>query len=438
VLGHGTVPLPLSAGPFGSGRAGRTLGQFLNFALKRISMHNVGMRSERLIPSMALVFTLAIALSPVATQSAQAQTFTLLYTFTGGADGGLPQAGLVLDSAGNLYGTTDQGGSALRCQNGCGTVFKLDTAGHETVLHRFAGNKDGAVPACDRLLRDGAGNLYGTTSQGGTFSVGTIFRVGPTGKEAVVAFSGGANGGFPLSGLVADTAGNAYGTTFSRGSGCPPQGCGTVFKVNSAGEETALYSFTGGTDGGTPEAGLVRDGTGNLYGTTRLGGGAHNAGTVFKVDSTGKETVLYSFTDGADGGFPYAGLVRDSAGNLFGTTLAGGTSGGGTVFKVDSAGKETVLYSFTNGADGGYPYAGLVRDGAGNLYGTTSTGGAHFSGTVFKVDSTGKETVLHSFTNGADGGYPYAGLVRDGAGSLYGTTSTGGAYFLGTVFKIIP
>ncbi len=218
------------------------------------------------------------------------------------------------------------------------------------------------------------------------------------------------------------------------------QGDGTVFKVDTTGKETVLYSFgSAGGDGGIPIAGLVLDTQGNLYGTTYTGGTSGD-GTVFKVDMTGKETVLHSFTDSPDGSEPYyAGVVRDAQGNLYGTTVyGGGAPPEGTVFKVDTTGKETVLYSFAamNG-DGTHPKAGLVQDIHGNLYGTTYSGGAYGNGTVFKVDPTGKETVLYSFTGAkGDGAAPQAGLVLDMQGNLYGTTTTGGASGHGTVFKL--
>jgi uncharacterized repeat protein (TIGR03803 family) len=396
-------------------------------------VRNLRLPSKTLMSTISLASILSIALA-TATQPAQAQTFSVLYTFTGGADGGTPYAGLVLDNQGNLYGTTVAGGAGLfDCPTGCGTVFKLDTAGKETVLHSFGEtSSDGEGPFYGYLVRDGAGNLYGTTDSGGTHGSGTIFRVSPTGKEVFFSFNG-SDGGFPLAGLVADTAGNFYGTTYVRGDGCPPYGCGTVFKVTSAGKETVLHSFTGAPDGDNPFAGLVADSAGNLYGTT-VTGGASGAGSVFKVEPNGKETVLYSFT-GLDGALPFGGLVRDSAGNLYGTTQAGGANFFGTVFELDTTGKETVLYSFTGGSDGATPYAGLVRDSAGNLYGTTSQGGMDNIGTVFEVDTTGKETVLYSFTGGTDGGLPYAGLARDSAGNLYGTSSN---YGWGAVFKITP
>jgi uncharacterized repeat protein (TIGR03803 family) len=205
---------------------------------------------------------------------------------------------------------------------------------------------------------------------------------------------------------------------------------------------TVLHRFTG-ADGRIPsEYGhLIEDPAGNFYGTT-VSGGASNWGVVFKLDTTGTETVLHSFTGSADGGYPLAGLIRDSAGNLYGTTQSAGIGLAGVVFKVDTAGTETVLYAFTGGADGAYPLGGLVRDSAGNLYGTASGGGASSQGAVFKVDTTGTETVLYSFTGGEDGGYPLAGLTQDSAGNLYGTTSYGGSGRVtsgdGVVFMLKP
>ena len=201
-------------------------------------------------------------------------------------------------------------------------------------------------------------------------------------------------------------------------------------------QRDGLHTFTGG-DGYQPYAGLVRDSAGNLYGTT-AGGGTYGAGVVFQLDATGAETVLYSFTGGADGATPVADVKRDSAGNLYGTTAGGGTYGAGVVFQLDATGAYTVRYTFTGGADGANPYARLVRDSAGNLYGTTVNGGAYGYGVVFKLDTTGAETVLHSFTGGKDGANPYAGLLLDSASNLYGTTYYGGAYGKGVAFKITP
>ncbi len=359
-------------------------------------------------------------------------TEQVLHSFTGGTDGAYPEAGLVRDAAGNLYGTTAHGGAY-----GYGTVFRVSASGTETVLHSFTYNGTDGVDPEAGLVRDTAGNLYGTTAQGGAYTYGTVFEVSASGTETVLhSFTGGADGASPYAGLVRDAAGNLYGTTVSGGA----YNYGTVFEVSASGTETVLHSFTGGTDGRNPGAGLVRDAAGNLYGTTAYGGSYSN-GTVFEVSASGTETVLHSFTGGTDGAYPGEGgpgLVRDAAGNLYGTTGEGGAYNYGTVFEVSASGAETVLYSFTGGAYGEYPAAGLVRDAAGNLYGTTVDSGIGAFGTVFEVSASGTETVLHSFTGGTDGASPRAGLVRDAAGNLYGTTVDGGAYTYGTVFEVTP
>jgi uncharacterized repeat protein (TIGR03803 family) len=210
-------------------------------------------------------------------------------------------------------------------------------------------------------------------------------------------------------------------------------GFGAVFKIDRAGRETVLYCFTGGTDGSLPAGGLVRDSAGNLFGTTAAGG-SFGAGVVFKIDSDGIFNVLYSFTGSADGGTPSAGLVLDSAGNLYGTAIAGGASGQGVVFRIDPSQKETVLHSF-NGSGGGSPYGRLVRDPAGNLYGTTYFGGAQSEGEVYALRPDGMFRVLHSFTGGTDGADPTSGLLFY-KGAIYGTTPYGGANLAGVVFKI--
>jgi uncharacterized repeat protein (TIGR03803 family) len=389
--------------------------------------------------ALALVVVLGrvLVITPSAEAHAEA-TFTVLYSFKYGTDGGIPDATLVRDATGNLYGTTRLGGNP-NCTNGCGTVFKLDTTGTETVLYSFAGPPlDGNDPQ-GSLVRDAAGNLYGTTRFGGINDFGTVFKIDTAGNETVLhSFNGRAPEGRYPNGLVRGVAGSLYGNTEKGGAPeCNPLGCGTVFKLHTTGKETVLYSFAGVPDGESPLAGVILDGAGNLYGTTDRGG-TFNSGTVFKLDTTGKENVLYSFTGGPDGQNPFAGLVRDAAGNLYGTTESGGASEKGTVFKLDTTGAETVLHSFGAGAtDGMNPGAGLLRDAAGNLYGTTQSGGANDMGTLFKVDGSGKLTILHSF-NGTDGAglFLRASLIRDAAGNLYGTTPTGGAFNVGTVFKL--
>jgi uncharacterized repeat protein (TIGR03803 family) len=298
-----------------------------------------------------------------------------------------------------------------------------------TVLHRFKGYPtDGDRPAQGRLIGDSTGKLYGATQNGGASDAGVVFKLDKTGETVLYSFTGGKDGAYPkLAGR--DPAGNLYGATPFGGA----SDYGVVFKLDTTGTETVLYSFTGGKDGASPYAGVIRDSTGDLYGTTAFGGSS-GAGVVFELDTTGTETVLYSFTGLGDGGTPIGGLDRDSAGNLYSTTVSGGASGDGVVFKLDTTGAETVLHSFT-GADGANPDAGVIRDAAGNLYGTTVSGGASGYGTVFKLDTGGTETVLYSFKGGADGSGPEAGLIRDPAGNLYGTTYGGGTC-CGVIFKV--
>ena len=397
----------------------------MNSAQRRGRISGIRLQSASVAVPLAFMLVLVVT-SP----SAQAQTFSVLHSFTGSPDGAYPFAGLVRDAKGNLYGTTSGGGASSY-----GTVFKLNSKNKETVLLSFIG---GGYPY-DALL-DVNGQLYGTTYSGGAADLGTVFKVNQSGKETVLySFTGSPDGKYPFAGLLRDAKGNLYGVTILGGR----FGNGVVFKLDKTGKETLLYTFTGGADGGVPlyYGSLVMDPAGNLYGTTQ-GGGA-GFGTVFKVTGKGKETVLHSFTGPPDGVAPFAGLVRDAKGNLYGTAL-GGTSGNGVVFKVDKTGKETVLYTFTGGADGGNPFEGLVRDAKGNLYGTTEVGGTSGLGTVFKVSSKGKETVMHSFTGGANGRIPFTALVWDTKGNLYGTTEQGGdvtcnpPYGCGTVFKLTP
>lgn len=264
----------------------------------------------------------------------------------------------------------------------------------------------------------------------------------------------GPNGSGPGGVLIRDSAGNLYGTTGTGGTGrCGNYGCGTAFKLNKNGKQIWLYSFKG-LDGEAPYAGLLRDAAGNLFGTTVYGGKSNQdecpfrCGVVFKVDKTRKETVLHKFTGDPDGYFPEALLVQDSAGNLYGTTYLGGAHGLGTVFKVDKSGKETVLYSFAGTPDGSGPYPGVTLDAAGNLYGVTNGGGNGTAcdfgcGTVFEVDTTGKETILHDFEGGQDGAGADSVLLFDSEGNLYGTTAAGGSgecggTGCGTVFELSP
>ncbi len=358
---------------------------------------------------------------------------TVLHTFTRGPYGNQPdQAGVILDEFGNLYGTT-----AFNGAGGQGTVYKLDASGNPTVVYTFPGPDGGQYPRASGVIFGSDGHLYGATNYGGGHGAGVLYQVDGAGDEKVLytfAFTTPNGFGQPDQGVIRDSDGNLYGATFI-GQADFGYGFGVVYKVDPAGHATVLHNFTNGADGGYPNN-VIRDSKGNLYGTGS-GGGASGAGVVFKIDPLGNETVLYSFTGGPDGGFPLGGLTFDSKGNLYGTTNGGGGSGAGVVFKLDTSGNETVLYSFTGGPDGGFPLGGLIFDSKGHLYGTTNGGGASGAGAVFKIDTSGNETALYSFTGGADGGFPlWVVLARDSAGNLYGTTAGGGTTGNGVVFKI--
>ncbi|HEY7095865.1 MAG TPA: choice-of-anchor tandem repeat GloVer-containing protein [Terriglobales bacterium] len=385
------------------------------------------MKSLLLTISFAIVTTLW---SPVT----QAQTFTVLHSFQFVPDAIDPQGGLIMDSLGNLFGTTLEGGTAFpRCAKGCGTVFTFSTDGHEQVLYSFnVTGSEGQFPN-GPLVLDLSGNFYGTTIGDGGAGWGTIFKLDSSGIATTLhTFTNGFDGSSPYGGLIRDEIGNFYGTTCQGGRFY----LGTIFRLDPAGKLQTMHAFKSLTDGYCPFGTLVRDPSGNLYGTTS-GGGLYNYGTVFKLDNTGTKKLLHSFRGGANGQFPYAGLILDSNGNLYGTTAGSYEDSYGTVFKLDKRGKETVLYRFTGGADGAHPYGGLVRDPSGNLYGTTLDG-ASFYGTVFEISSRGKFRVLHTFTGSSDGAFPYASLLRDSLGVIYGTTSGGGDQWSGTLFKIAP
>jgi uncharacterized repeat protein (TIGR03803 family) len=463
---------------------------------------------------------------------------TVLYSFTVGADGGSPYAGVIVDSGGNLYGTAYNGG-LTNCSGGCGVVYKVDQSGQETVLYSFTGGADGASPYAG-VISDPAGNLYGTTYGGGESGnpEGVVFRLSTSGVETVLhTFADGHPGGSPHAGLIRDSAGNLYGTasdvvykldasgqfTALRAFDCahggggelwtgvaldaagnlygttitptssdcgPPYGI--VYKLDTAGTLKVVYRFPGASHQERESApgfnaGVVLDSAGGIYGTTPYGGvsgmiykiggsgvtmlydfsgaaggtnpntvainamdgglygatyygGPANVGTVYELNPAGRETVLYGFSGGADGAYPSGVLARDSAGTLYGTTTRGGGANEGVVYKVDASGQFTVLHTFTGGADGGLPEAGVVLGSDGNLYGTTTFGGTGSKtglqeGVVFKLDPAGNETVLYSFTGLSDGGTPETGVVRDSSGDLYGTTLYGG-HGAGVVFKL--
>ena len=415
----------------------------------------------------------------------------VLYSFKGGtSDGGyyttagtlMSHAELLTDSSGNLYGTTQFGG-----QDNLGTVFKLAKGSGgsytENVLYSFQGGaSDGSWPVTG-LIADSNGNLYGTTLTGGTGSCtisgqpagcGTVFKLTKTSggsytENLLHSFQGGtSDGATPYAALTMDSSGNLYGTTGDGGAGSctnpvQPAGCGTVFKLalNSNGSytESVLYSFQGGTtDGNEPQAGLIMDSGGNLYGTTATGGSRScnnfiGCGTVFKLAPGGNgsytESLLYSFKGEPGDGAGPSDMVMDSGGNLYGTTAAGGTDGYsiGTVFKLTKGASgsyaESMLHSFQSGAVGGFgPEPGLIMDSGGSLYGAAQEGGADGYGAVFKMapGSGGSytESSLYSFQSGSsDGALPFAGVIMDSNGNLYGTTVMGGTNDQGMVFEIV-
>jgi uncharacterized repeat protein (TIGR03803 family) len=397
--------------------------------MKRTGQHPVW--SSAMCALARLVLVLVVLVSIVfQTELAQAQTFKVLHKFAG-SSGAYPYGGLMQDSAGTLYGTTYSGGSFS-----AGTIFAL-IYGAGPVLHSFRGS-DGSIPK-GGLIRDQNGVLYGTTQEGGAFGLGTVFALSNTGSLTTLhSFAGGSDGEYPFGGLVRDAQGNLYGTTQNGGdTTCsPPDGCGTVWKLSSSGTETVLHNFSG-TDGGIPAYGsLLLDKAGNLYGVTAYGGPS-NDGVIFRITTSGSYTVLHNFT-GADGSLAYGTPVPDGGGNLYGTAAQGGTYGGGTVWKLSSTGALTVLHHFTGGTgDGAYPLAGLVRDTTGNLYGVTYYGGSAGQGSVFKVKGRAF-TLLHSFNCASDGCYPVGALIRDENGILYGTGNVGGAHGVGTVWKLTP
>jgi uncharacterized repeat protein (TIGR03803 family) len=371
-------------------------------------------------------------------------------------DGATPIGGLVEDPQGNLYGTTSGGGLY-----NCGTIFRISNQKTEK-YDSFAPGVNESCPApYAGLIRDPEGNLYGTTVGGGFLGTGSVFEINLAKFEFLYSFCADdcIDGSLPEDSLLRDAQGNLFGTTVSGGAiGSQPPcgflGCGVVFKVDPNGIETVLYTFSGGPDGGFPVANVIEDSDGNLYGTTMHGGTADQVcsggcGVIFKVTSAGQETVLHQF-GGGDGSDPTSGLVQDAQGNLYGTASAGGKYNAGVVFRLSPQNKLTVVHSFGSGTDGAVPYGGLIRDEkTGNFYGTTVFGGnpgcgSDTCGTVFGISAQGKETVLHRFSVD-EGTNPFDPLIIDASGALYGTTSSGAGTCgttddgaCGSVFKLIP
>ena len=363
-----------------------------------------------------------------------------------------PYAALVQGSSGELYGTSEAGGS-----HDLGTAFVIyPSNGALSLLHSFAGSlSDGASPYGD-LVEDSAGQLYGTTEAGGNYqyctkvkvclsSYGTVFRINASSGAVTLLHSfrsnvsGGQDGAHPYAGVMLASNGYLYGTTVAGGA----SGNGTVFRLGPDGGEAAtLHSFAGGSsDGAEPYSKLIQASDGNLYGTTKLGGSA-GAGTVFQINpAIGAESIVYAFKGGSsDGASPYDALIQAKDGNFYGTTGAGGASAAGTVFRISAtSGAESVVYAFAGGgSDGANPYAGVIQASDGNLYGTTVSGGPSGDGTVFRINpTTGAESLVYAFAGGStDGSQPYGGLLQAKDGNLYGTTLKGGSNDAGVLFQI--
>jgi uncharacterized repeat protein (TIGR03803 family) len=407
---------------------------------------------------LLLVVLVVVVGAGICSLPADAQTYRVLHSFGAPGDGDIPYAGVTFDSRGSLYGATAYGGSSACTPYGCGVTYKMtpnmDGSWTESVIHPFIGS-DGSRPI-GSVVVDGHGSVYGA-AQDGYRGNGAIFRITPVQSgwsySVINPFLRGGAG--PSSPLTFDSEGNLYGTTIDDGvSG----GVFVMYHASLIGSwyEIVLHAFRNGQDGAEPFGGVIFDQAGNLYGTTYAGGSNQN-GTIFELTSNypqfgWTETQLHVFSGpaggGADGSEPLAGLVFDGAGNLYGTTVAGGSRGLGTVFRLtrnsDGSWSESILHSFQGGNDGSAPACQLVFDQAGSLYGTTTEGGIANYGTVFKLSpglvGQWSESILHTFSGGLDGGLPYAGVTLDGAGNVYGTTQVGGPYgqYGGVVYKIIP
>jgi uncharacterized repeat protein (TIGR03803 family) len=414
-------------------------------------------------PMLPLLFLVVLGFNTLIAPNATAQTETILHSLGNGADGNTPFAGLVADANGNLFGTAESGGV-----NTVGLVFELSPKANGTWTYRAIYNfkvngKDGYGP-WSNLIIDKAGNLYGTTEAGGVHGDGTVFELSPTSSggwtEKVLHSFNGTDGQAIFGGLTMDAAGNLYGAAVGGGNntgtcfGLTYQGCGVVFElrhVSGGWAEQILHLFVNdGVDGVTPVGNLAFDRHGNLYGATVFGGG-HTDGVVYKLTPSlhgWSETILHSFNnDGTDGFLPSGGPIVDASGNVFGATGNGvnQNSERGSVYELSPASgtwNESILYSFqSNGIDGTSPTGSLIMDASGNLYGGALTGGALQFGAIFKLTrSTGwSESILYNFgQDSTDAEYPNGGLIFDSAGNIYGTTQAGGTASEGAIFKLTP
>ena len=401
---------------------------------------------KRFVGIFAVVFALAL--------TAWASTEKVLWNFEGGSDGSGPWSNyFISDAKGNLYAATAAGGTY-----GAGVVFMLTPAGKETVLYEFKGqsNGDGAGPH-GHLTFDAKGNIYGTTQNGGTSDTGTVYELSPKSgggwtEKVIYTFSAaGADGADPSGGMTIAADGTMYSTTPDGGA----FGAGTVFslkKTSKGWKQTVILNLNGSSEGGYPYEGLMMDAAGNLYGAAPTGG-ASGQGVIYRLSHTKQgwvDTVLHNFTgqNGDGSGLYWIDLISDKSGNIYGATSFGGTNGTGMVWElVYSESKKTysesILYEFgaSGSGDGNNPYGGLAMDSKGNLYGTALNGGSSNLGTFYKLTKQGKtwkETIVHSFTGANDGAQPTGNPYIDAKGRLYGMTETGGTSNLGIVYRITP
>lgn len=352
--------------------------------------------------------------------------YTVVKNFSIAADGANPRGHLVLAKDGNFYGLTYSGGA-----NGAGTIFKFTTGGSYTVIHSLNKTTEGSN-SYSSLTEGKDGNLYGITQYGGTFDLGTIFKVTTSGALTVLHhFNGSVDGGNSEGDLIEAADGNLYGMCYGGGA----SGGGTIFKISKSGTYTVLKSLSS-TTGANPYGNLFQDTDGTFYGMTRTGG-TKSGGTIFKMTTSGSVTVIHSFDNTTEGSVPNGSLIKGTDGNLYGMTSTGGPNRWGTAFKVTTAGALTVLAAFDGSSMGNVPMESLIKGKDSAYYGTTSAGGAYDYGTIFKICG-GKTTVLHSFNRPTEGGVPKGSLIQATDGNFYGMTPEGGSKGWGTIFKITP
>jgi uncharacterized repeat protein (TIGR03803 family) len=394
------------------------------------------MEARRVLLGKLLTLVVVLACSVILEQSARAQSFNVIHNFTGGTDGANPLNGLMMGAAGYMYGTTSAGGAYNN-----GTVFRIGPTGSLQTVYAFEGGADGSSPQ-SFLIEDSQGRLYGTTSAGGTYGGGTVFRIANNVKTILHSFGSGSDGSAPLGGLIFDRVGNLYGTTSAGGA----TGNGSVFMLSPRGivwGETVLYSFGTGNDGTVPYAAVALDSAGDVLGTTSAGG-TGGYGTIFELNKANNwaETIVYNFQNENDGGVPYAGLIADGLGNFYGAATEGGSQGGGSIFELTPAGSGwnfAPIQSLPGSGISG-TFRNLMLTASGTIYATTHCDGEYDAGTVYELVPGGGSwnyTLLYTFTGGSDGLYSYSNLVMF-ANRLYGTTNQGGAYGKGVVFAVLP